>query len=93
MNIDLNTLNFVLEMLLKMLLAGFTVLNLNSLIYVSTVASYPPENRVWYLTIVTDELLPWAYKLLTHWGYQIGLSLFDVVACRVLGARLFPHSL
>ena len=92
MNIDLNTLNFVLEMLLKMSLAGFTVLNLNSLICIN-ISKLSTRNRVWYLTIVTDELLPWAYKLLTHWGYRIGFSLFDVVACRVLGTRLFPHSL
>ena len=45
------------------------------------------------LTIVTDELLSWVYQILTHWGYRIGLSLLDVVACRMVGARPLFNSL
>ena len=45
------------------------------------------------LTIVADELLSWEYRVLTHWGYRIGLYLFDLMACRMVNARPLPHSL
>ena len=40
-----------------------------------------------------EDLLSWEYQISTHWGYWIGLSLFDVVACHMVGTKPLPHSL
>ena len=77
MNIESNTSNFIVKMLLKISYAVIIVLT--------------PGYDI--LTIVTDELLSSEDKILTHWGYRIGQSLFDVVACCMVSARPSSHSL
>ena len=89
MNIDIHTLNFVLKMLLKMSFAGLTVLNLNSLICIN-ISKLSTRKQGMIFNDCHRWIIALGLQALTHWVYRIGLSLFDVVACRVLGARLFP---